>query len=65
MRILRPSRAPRPAPRTQPRPCSNTPSITFDDLGVARCPKCDMPMALCYTRRGPAFVCRCPAHRAA
>jgi ssDNA-binding Zn-finger/Zn-ribbon topoisomerase 1 len=37
----------------------------MDELGVARCPKCNMPMALRYTRRGPAFVCQCADKRRA
>jgi hypothetical protein len=36
-----------------------------DEMGVPRCPKCDAPMSLKYTRRGPAYVCRCPERRAA
>jgi ssDNA-binding Zn-finger/Zn-ribbon topoisomerase 1 len=36
-----------------------------DETGVARCPKCEAPLGLKYTRRGPAYVCRCPARRAA
>jgi ssDNA-binding Zn-finger/Zn-ribbon topoisomerase 1 len=30
-----------------------------DDAGVARCPKCDRPMALRYGRREVVFVCGC------
>lgn len=61
-----------PRNKRHPSPARPRPARDKGDSGdgVARCPKCDRPMALRYGRREVVFVCGCgerPAlrHRAA
>ena len=35
----------------------------YDDLGVARCPICNAPLALRMARGGPVFICQCDRRR--
>jgi hypothetical protein len=37
--------------------------LDFPHLTVARCPLCDAPMSVQYSRRGPTYHCRCPVPR--
>jgi hypothetical protein len=48
-----------PRKRRELRPSSREPSSRDSDAGVARCPRCDRPLALRYGRREVVFVCGC------